>query len=83
MPIKSYLIFSHAGRESYLLKSLSLYANCEVIPSERNEVFVFISETNSEQEDELIIQKLESEKDVHHIQFISGFITEPYEKARI
>lgn len=76
MPVKSYLLFPHAGRESDLFESLSLYPGCEVIPSDRKEVFVFVSETHSADEDEAILQKLESEKDLHHIHFISGFITE-------
>lgn len=79
MPIKSFLIFPVRAKEYHLFKSLSLYANCEVIPSDRKEVFVLVSDTQSEQEDEELLQKIGSEKDLHHLQFISGFITEPYE----
>ena len=83
MPVKSYLVFPNTGRESQLLKSLSLQNNCVVFPADNNEVFVLVTDTSSDQEDEALVRKLQSEKDLHHINLISGFTTGSYEQGRI
>jgi nitrate reductase NapAB chaperone NapD len=76
MPIKSYLVFPHAGRSPELLQSLSSFDNCNVIPSDNNEVFVLVTDTASDKEDEQLLNDIQSNEYLHHVSFISGFTTE-------
>lgn len=77
MPIKSYLVFPQAGRGSQLLETLSYMDSCSVIPAENKEVLVLVTDTQSDSEDELLLHKLQSQKDLHHLTFVSGFTTSP------
>ena len=83
MPIKSYLLFPHIGKSSMLQKSLSTRKGCDVYPADNKDVLVLVTDTSSEQEDEALFLALQLEEGLHHINLISGFTTEPYEKGSL
>lgn len=83
MPIKSYLLFPHKGKSTLLQKSLSTREDCEVYPADNKNVLVLVTDTPSEQEDEALFLMLQAEEGLHHINLISGFTTEPYEKGSL
>ncbi len=83
MPIKSFLVFPHSGKETMLFNTLASQNNCEVFPAENMSVFVLVTDTPSDQDDEVLLRNLQAEENLHHINFISGFITEPYEQGRV
>jgi len=83
MPIKSYLVFPKRGEEIQLEQSLLQMKNCDVFPDKNKKVFALVAETSSGQEDEEFLSQLQSQKNLSHINLVSGFITEPYEQERV
>lgn len=83
MPIKSYLVFPQPGKEPELFKSLQLIKNCDLIPADNYHVFVLVTDTEGDADDEALLLNLNSDKNLHHINFISGFTNEPYEKGTV
>ena len=76
MAIKSYLVFPLKGMEDKLFSTLSTIENSDVIPSNNKEVFVLVTDTAEDTEDEHLISQLQSQEYIHHISLISGFSTD-------
>ena len=75
MPIKSYLAHPHDGRKNELIKDLSQLVQCEVIPSENENVLVVVTETLDENEDKSLSEQIEAIDSLKLLALVSGFNT--------
>jgi nitrate reductase NapAB chaperone NapD len=75
MPIKSYLAHPQAGKKNDLIKDLLAIAHCEVIPAQNKDLIVLITDTESESDEDIIKQKLESIHSLKLLALVSGFNT--------
>lgn len=73
MPIKSFIVFPSQGQKEILQKELSTYYGCSIIPSENNEVFVLVTDTQTEQEEELLLQKINELNTVDQLSMVAGY----------
>ena len=75
MPIKSYLAHPKDGRKNELIKDLSELVQCEVIPSENENVIVVVTETLDENEDKSLSELIEALDSIKLLALVSGFNT--------
>lgn len=75
MPVKSYLVFPKNGQTDFVIKKLNQFDNCEVLPADSRDVIVLVTDSDSEQEDEHVLEVLKNEASIQHISLISGFST--------
>jgi nitrate reductase NapAB chaperone NapD len=75
MPIKSYLIFPKDGHAVGVIKKLTQFTHCEVMPADNQEVIVLVTDCDSEKEDEQFLETLKGDSTIQHISLISGFST--------
>ena len=73
MPIKSYLAIPHEGQKEKLSSAISAFPECEVIPSENNEVLIILTETPEENEDKALFEKLTGLPALKHLNLVSAF----------
>ena len=76
MPIKSYLAHAQEGQLESLVSALNQWPECEVIPSTNKAVAVLVTDTPSEEEDALIIEKIQQLDCLKMLSMVSGFQTE-------
>lgn len=72
MPIKSYLVFPHSGQKEQLAQALEHHA-CSVIPAENKDLLIMVTDTQSEQDEEGLMQQLKEIKSLDHYTLVSGF----------
>jgi len=75
MPIKSYLVHPHIGQKNELTEILSKMDQCEVLPAENKNIVVLVTETDTDQEDEQLKEKLEMIPSLKLLALVSGFNT--------
>ena len=75
MPIMSYLAYPEAGKLKALERRLSQLPECDVIPSENEELLVLVTETSNKQEEEQLQKKLEQIPTLQCLAMVSGFVT--------
>lgn len=75
MPIKSYILHYKSGKRDKILNDLEEINNCEVILSQNYEVVVLVTDTNSEESDIELYNKLIELEDLKHLSLVSGFDT--------
>lgn len=75
MPIKSYLVHPVSGRKEELLDALKAFSECEVLPATNQEVIALVTDTQNQEEDEALKQKLESINSLELLSLVSGFNT--------
>ncbi|MEO9967134.1 MAG: hypothetical protein ABJF11_15145 [Reichenbachiella sp.] len=73
MPIKSYLVFPHAGEKSKLTEKLSELKWCEVMPAENKELLVLVTDTTDEADEENCLKKINALTELEHYTLVSGF----------
>lgn len=73
MPIKSYLLHFEEGKRELLLKELQKIEGCEVIPAENHDVVVVVTDTDSEELDTTLFNKLQEIQGLKHLSLVSGF----------
>jgi len=73
MPIKSYLAHPHDGRYKELLSELSKIKECDIIPSENEEIAIVITDTKDDFEDQNLQIVLNSVKSLKMLSMVSGF----------
>ncbi|WP_299524160.1 chaperone NapD [uncultured Lutibacter sp.] len=73
MPIKSYILHCEDQKKEILLKELQKLPNCEVIPAQNHEVIVIVTDTDSEETDTELYNKLLEIKGLKHLSLVSGF----------
>lgn len=75
MPITSYLAHPLEGKKSDLIKALTSFKECDVIPAENKEVVVVVTETESTEEENILKDKIEALKSLKLLALVSGFNT--------
>ena len=75
MPIKSYIVYPFTGRKNSLTKEINSLKNCEVIPSENEDVLVVITDTLTIEEDKILKETLDALENLKMISLVSGFNT--------
>ncbi len=73
MPIKSYILHSEEEKKEELLKQLKRFSNCEVIPAQNHEIIVLVTDTDTEESDKELYNKLLEMQGLKHLSFVSGF----------
>ena len=75
MPIKSYLAHPVKGQKEKLIEDLIALKNCQVIPAENKEVIVVVTETENDNEEGLLKEKIEAFTSLKLLALVSGFNT--------
>ncbi len=73
MPIKSFILHFEEGKKEILLNELYKLENCEVIPAENHDVVVIVTDTDSEELDNILYNQLLEIKGLKHMSLVSGF----------
>jgi nitrate reductase NapAB chaperone NapD len=73
MPIKSYILHCKEDKKEKLLKELLSFSNCEVIPAQNKDVIILVSDTDTEESDKELYNKLLELQDLKHLSLVSGF----------
>ena len=73
MPIKSYVAFPRKGEKNHLIQVLENTEHCEVVPSTNKDVLVLVTDTENDQQEEILQQVLDSIKEIEHLNLVSGF----------
>ena len=73
MPVKSYLARPHTGKLSELIVELTALNGCEIIPSTNEEIAVLVTDTLHEEEDMLLISKINALDSLKMLTMVSGF----------
>lgn len=75
MPITSYLAHPQEGKKSELIKALTSFNECEVIPAENKDVLVVVAETQDAEEEKILKEKIEALDSLKLLALVSGFNT--------
>ena len=75
MPIKSYLAHPVDGKKNALIHALNALDNCEVIPSENEELLVVLTDTLTIEEDKSLKDTIDTLDSLKMISLVSGFNT--------
>lgn len=75
MPIKSYLAHPIDGKKEELIKVLSQFKECEVLPAKNENILVVVTETANDTEDQKLKETLETIKSLKLLALVSGFNT--------
>ena len=75
MPIKSYLAYPIDGKKNALIVALNALDNCEVIPSENEELLVVLTDTLTIEEDKSLKDTIDALDSLKMISLVSGFNT--------
>ncbi|VAW26756.1 hypothetical protein MNBD_BACTEROID04-882 [hydrothermal vent metagenome] len=75
MPIKSYILHYEENKREALIKELQKLQGCEIIPAQNHDVLVLVTETETEELDSKLYNKLLEIKGLKHVSLVSGFDT--------
>lgn len=75
MPIISYLVYPQEGMKNELLKNLSLFDSCEVIPAENEEILILVTDTKDKKDEEDLLEKIDALESLKMRSMVSGFNT--------
>lgn len=75
MAIKSYLAHPLTGQKEQLISELAALKNCEIIPAENKDVLVLVTETENDEEDDILKAKIETFTSLKFLALVSGFNT--------
>lgn len=73
MPIISYLVHPQDGKKNELLKNLSLLENCEVIPAENENILILITDTENQNEEKQLLEKIDALENLKLRSMVSGY----------
>ena len=73
MPVKSYLARPHSGKFNELIVELSALKGCEIIPSTNEEIAVLVTDTLNEEEDIILVSKINTLDNLKILTMVSGF----------
>lgn len=73
MPVKSYLARPYTGKFNELIVELSALKGCEIIPSTNEEIAVLVTDTLNEEEDILLVSKINTLDNLKMLTMVSGF----------
>jgi nitrate reductase NapAB chaperone NapD len=75
MPIKSYLAYPLEGNKQALIEALQALDNCEVTPSENEELLIVVTDTETLEEDLILKEKIDAIESLKMLSLVSGFNT--------
>ena len=75
MPIQSYLAHPQTGKKNKLIEDLLEIPHCEVFPAQNKDIVILLTDTETEEEEDVIKQKLESIDSLKLLAMVSGFNT--------
>lgn len=75
MPIKSYLAYPKDGNKDALIKALDAFDECEVIPSENEELLIVVTDTETLEDDLQLKEKIDAIESLKMLSLVSGFNT--------
>jgi nitrate reductase NapAB chaperone NapD len=75
MPIKSYIAHSVSGKKEELITALNNLSQCEVVPAKNQDVLALVTDTPNEQEEGILIEKIEAINSLKLLSLVSGFNT--------
>lgn len=75
MPIKSYLAHPHDGKKNELIKALSQFTSCDIIPAENKDLLIIVTDTDNKVEDQQLKEKIEAIDSLKLLAMVSGFNT--------
>ena len=75
MPIKSYLAHPIDGKKEALTNALNALGNCEVVPSENEELLILITDTQTVEEDKILKESIDALDSLKMLSLVSGFNT--------
>ena len=75
MPIKSYLAHPHDGKKNSLIEAINAMEYCEVIPAENENLLIVVTDTESEEQEENLKEKIENLESLKLLAMVSGFNT--------
>ena len=75
MPIKSYLAYPLEGNKQTLIEALQAFDNCEVTPSENEELLIVVTDTETLEEDLILKEKIDAIESLKMLSLVSGFNT--------
>ncbi len=73
MPIKSYIIIPQPEQKRHLINEIGKLEGCEIHPAENQEVLVLVTDTETEYEDKVLLEQIESNRNIKHISLVSGY----------
>lgn len=73
MPVKSYLVIPVEGKKDQLKKEIEILPGCEVTPAENRSLLVVLTETDHEEADKALFQKLNALADLQMLTLVSAF----------
>ena len=73
MPIKSYILHNEESKKNLLVNALRNIPNCEVIPSENQEVIILVTDTETEELDKELYNRIVGLQGLKHLSLVSGF----------
>jgi nitrate reductase NapAB chaperone NapD len=75
MPIKSYLAHPHTGRKEHLIAALSILECCDVIPAENENLLIVVTDTDTQEQEDHLKEKIEAIDSLKLLAMVSGFDT--------
>ena len=75
MPIKSYLAYPKDGNKDALIKALDAFDECEVIPSENEELLIVVTDTETLEDDLQLKEQIDAIESLKMLSLVSGFNT--------
>lgn len=75
MPIKSYLAHPQDGKKDELIGALSIIDQCDVLPAENENLLIVVTDTETDNEDKTLKEKIEAIKSLELLVLVSGFDT--------
>lgn len=74
MPVFSYIAYPVQGAKEKLLKDLADVDFCEVMPAEKEEVLILVTDTPDEKQEKALQQKLKNMKSLESISMTFGHV---------
>lgn len=75
MPIKSYIVHSVSGKKEELITALNNFSQCEVVPAENQDILALVTDTPNEEEEAILVEKIEAINSLKLLSLVSGFNT--------
>lgn len=73
MPIKSYLAHAVEGEKQDLIEALERLNQCEIVEAENQDIVALVTDTENEQEEEELTEKIEAIHSLKLLSLVSGY----------
>jgi nitrate reductase NapAB chaperone NapD len=76
MPIKSYIAHPAEDKRNELIMKLREFSFCNIMPASNQEIVIVVTDTFSNEEDQVLYEKLLNLPELKHLTLVSGFSDE-------